>query len=148
MNQLGNTIINPLHGSCKIQKPCFNLPGSGFSSMIIFLNSIFASNSEVKFIIINSSCFPIKSCQWTISKTFRSLSKYEFTRGTQRQFLCRNFAPLWLTVEKELNIKDYPLNDPPPFLCGFSLALGSSQRSSLHGGYYDLPTSQLGRSWR
>ena len=92
MNQLGNTIINPLHGSCKTQKPSFNLPGSGFchfcvACMIIFLNSIFATNSEVKFIIINTSCFPIHSCQWTISKTFRSLSKYEFTRDTQRQFL-------------------------------------------------------------
>ena len=61
-------------------------------------------------------------------------------------FTCRNFAPLWLTVEKELKIKDDPLNDPPPFLCGLSLALRSSQRSSLHGGCYDLPTSQLGRS--
>ena len=52
MNQLGNTIINPLHGSCKTQKPSFNLPGSGFSvaCMIIFLNSIFATNSEVKLI--------------------------------------------------------------------------------------------------
>ena len=65
MNQLGNTIINPLHGSCKIQKPSFNLPGSGFrvACMIIFLNSIFATNSEVKFIIINTSCFPIHSRQ-------------------------------------------------------------------------------------
>ena len=78
MNQLGNTSINSLHGSCKTQKPSFNLPGSGFSvaCMIIFLNSIFVTNSEVKFIIINTSCFPIHSCQWTIyqrsSEVYRS----------------------------------------------------------------------------
>ena len=50
MNQLGNTSINPLHGSCKTQKPSFNLPGSGFcvACMIIFLNSIFATNSEAR----------------------------------------------------------------------------------------------------
>ena len=32
---------------------------------------------------------------------------------------------MWLTVKKELKIKDYPLNDPPPCLRGLSLVLGS-----------------------
>ena len=38
----------------------------------------------------------------------------------------QKFRSVWLTVKKELKIKDYPLNYPPPFLCGLSLVLGSS----------------------
>ena len=43
----------------------------------------------------------------------------------------QKFRSLWLTVEKELKIKDYPPNDPPLFLCGgLSLVLGSSYFSA------------------
>ena len=38
----------------------------------------------------------------------------------------QKFQSVRLTVEKELKIKDYPLNDPTPYLCGLSLVLGSS----------------------
>ena len=39
----------------------------------------------------------------------------------------QKFRSVRLTVEKEIKIKDYPLNDPTPYLCGLSLVLGSSQ---------------------
>ena len=38
----------------------------------------------------------------------------------------QKFRPVWLTLEKELKIKDNPLNDPPPFLFYLSVVLGSS----------------------
>jgi len=41
------------------------------------------------------------------------------------------FPSVWLTVEKELKIKDYPLNNPPLFLCSLSLVLGSSWRRQI-----------------
>ena len=44
-------------------------------------------------------------------------------------FTCRSmqkFRSVRLTVEKELKIKDYSLNDPTPYLCGLSQVLVSS----------------------
>lgn len=44
------------------------------------------------------------------------------------------FRSVWLLVEKELEIKDYPaLNNLPLFLCSLSLVLGSSGEGRLHG---------------
>ena len=45
--------------------------------------------------------------------------------------MCRNFGPCGYRVEKELKIKGYPLNEPPPFLFSLSLVLGSSQRGKF-----------------
>ena len=43
--------------------------------------------------------------------------------GTQMMSTLRLHAEILVRVFK---IKDYPQNDPPPFLCGLSLVLGSS----------------------
>ena len=53
--------------------------------------------------------------------------------GTTFRWVCiQKFQSVWLTVEEELKIKDYPLNDPPPVLCVLSLIPGSSWRMQLH----------------
>ena len=45
---------------------------------------------------------------------------------TFRWVYMQKFLSVWLTIEKELKMNNYPLNNLPPFLSGLSLVLGSS----------------------
>ena len=45
---------------------------------------------------------------------------------TFRWVYMQKFLSVWLTIEKELKMKNYSLNNLPPFLSGLSLVLGSS----------------------
>ena len=50
---------------------------------------------------------------------------------TFRWVYMEKFLSVWLTIEKELKMNNYPLNNLPPFLSGLSLVLGSSQQKQF-----------------
>ena len=50
---------------------------------------------------------------------------------TFRWVYMQKFLSVWLTIENELKMNNYPLNNLPPFLSGLSLVLGSSQQKQF-----------------
>ena len=84
-------------------------------------------NTNCAFLIFNSGRNFFNS-QWLFKLRKEGSNTPKIPEGgkTFRWLYMQKFGSVWLTVEKELKINEYPLNGPPLLLFCLSLVLGSS----------------------